>query len=141
VVRVYFRTPDSSILIPVKKYQGEVALDLQHTSGQQMDIVARQLDNLLESLEHHWLDEGESVTFYKNHGFFYRFTQAGGKACLKVQCTVCSQVEMVNHPSDILDEYRDVFLMKMLPEAHAECDCAAGRYDSVQRPALHGLAR
>ena len=134
IIRVQFRTPDK-----MKKYQGEIAVGMEKPSPKVRDKIARQVDDLLEQLENQWLENGGSLTFYKGHGFFYSYVSEMNKACLEVQCTVCNHVEMVNEPTDILDEYRDVFLMKMLPKVHAECDCPAGKYDSVQRPTLHGL--
>jgi len=136
IVRVHFRTPDR-----MEKYQAEMAFDIDKSHQQQIDLIDIQIDDTLSRLEESWLKEGGNVTYYKNHGFFYSYVSEMNKACLEVQCTVCNHVEMVNEPTDILDEYRDVFLMKMLPKVHAECDCPAGKYDSVQRPTLHGLTR
>lgn len=133
-IRVSFRTPHHG-----QKYHGEVTLDIDASYQSHLDLVERKLTTLLQDLEETWLEEGGQVTFYKNHAFFYYFAKKSESAVIEVQCTVCNHMEMVNGPSDELEKYRDVFLMKLLPKAHGKCDCAAGRYDSIDRPSLHGL--
>lgn len=124
IVSVGFRSPHK-----MKKYQGEIACNLDKSSNhRKIDIITIQIDDLLGSLERHWIEEGGSVTFYKNHSFFYRYVSDAEKACLELQCTACNHTEWVSHEVEMLDEYRDVFLMKMLPEAHKACDCATERF-------------
>jgi len=128
IAQVSFRAPGS-----MDKYGGELALTrpANVNAQAQQDIIDRQIHDLLRQLEAAWLEEGGRVTFYKGHGFFYRYTSDMGKACLEVQCTVCNHVEMINKRSTLLDEYRDVFLMATLPKADRNCDCHHSRYDPV----------
>lgn len=134
IARVHFRTPDR-----VEKYQAEIAFNINKNNKQQIDIINRQIDDILNQLEEEWLTNGGNVIFYNDHGFFYTYVSETNKACLEVQCTACNYVERVDKSTDILDEYRDVFLMKLLPKAHGRCDCPAGKYGHIQRPRLHGL--
>lgn len=124
IAQVSFRAPGS-----MDKYGGEIAVSAG--KGVPNGIVERQIHDLLEQLEAAWLDEGGHVTFYRGHGFFYRYKSEMGKACLEVQCTVCNYTEMVHKSSEVLDEYRDVFLMATLPKADMNCDCHHSRYDAV----------
>jgi len=119
IAQVSFRTSDR-----LEKYQAEISITMDTLNDNTSDTIMQQVDDVLEELEHYWLTEGgSSVVFYNGHGFFHKFEQGGGRGALEVQCTVCNHLEIVNKSAEVLEEYRDVFLMKTLPEAHAKCDC------------------
>jgi hypothetical protein len=129
VVRTFFRTPGG-----FEKYQSYMTIGQPDKIQSDIDI-GQDVDKMLQNLEDHWLKNGGDPTFYKNHAFFYWHQDN----LVEVQCTVCHHTERISADSSIIDTYKDVLLMKLLPEAHAKCDCAAGRYAPVSRPRMHGL--
>lgn len=102
------------------KYSGELAYNSNGSA--QLDVLELQIKRLLERLEEKWLEEGGNVTYYKGQAFFWRHF-LDDNSTLEVECCVCGEVVGVSKPAKILDEYRDVYLMNILPKAAEKCEC------------------